>query len=167
MTSEETIKDVTDFGRSLGKRVVVAQDRPGFIVNRVLTSILFNAVRLLEEGVADKESIDAAMEVGLGLPMGPFRLLDLIGMDTVVLGSDALFKELNDPQYACRFPFEEWSRLGGWAERPERDFMNMVNEAAIVVRVFPWPFAGIVVGTVGAPSLKKGLSPQCPFRDLS
>jgi len=116
MTSEETLKEITDFGRSLGKRVVVSQDRPGFIVNRVLTSILFNGVRLLEEGIADKESIDAAMEVGLGLPMGPLRLLDLIGMDTVVLGSDALFKELNDPQYACPISIRRMV-AAGWLGR--------------------------------------------------
>jgi 3-hydroxybutyryl-CoA dehydrogenase len=58
-------------------------------------------MRLLEEGVASKEDIDTAITVGLGLPMGAFQLLDLIGMDTVLLGSSAIFKELNDPHYFC------------------------------------------------------------------
>lgn len=122
MTGEETLKIITEFGQSLGKRVVVSKDRPGFIVNRVLTSIMFNAVRLLEEGVADKESIDAAMEVGLGLPMGPLRLLDLIGMDTVVLGSDALFRELNDPQYVCPISIRRMVSAGWLGRKSGKGF---------------------------------------------
>jgi 3-hydroxybutyryl-CoA dehydrogenase len=122
MTGEETLKEITDFGRSLGKRVVVSKDRPGFIVNRVLTSIMFNAVRLLEEGIADKESIDTAMEVGLGLPMGPLRLLDLIGMDTVVLGSDALLRELNDPQYACPISIRRMVSAGWLGRKTGKGF---------------------------------------------
>ena len=122
MTGEETLTLVTQFGRSLGKRVVVSKDSPGFIVNRVLTTIMFNAVRLLEEGIADKESIDAAMEVGLGLPMGPLRLLDLIGMDTVVLGSDALFKELNDPQYACPITIRRMVSAGWLGRKSGKGF---------------------------------------------
>jgi 3-hydroxybutyryl-CoA dehydrogenase len=100
-TSSETLAKIRRFGESLGKKIVISEDRPGFIVNRILTGILFNAVRLLEEGVATKEDIDTAMEEGLGLPMGAFKLLDLIGMDTVLLGSSAMFAELNDPQYFC------------------------------------------------------------------
>ena len=100
-TSPETLASTKAFGESLGKKIVISEDHPGFIVNRILTSILFNAVRLLEEGVATKEDIDTAIKDGLGMPMGGFELLDLIGMDTVLLGSDALFKELNDSQYFC------------------------------------------------------------------
>jgi len=98
-TSEDTLRRVQQFVETVGKTSIVARDKPGFVVNRVLASIMFNAVRLLEEGVATKEDIETAMEVGLGLPMGPLKLLDLIGIDTVVLGSEALFKELNEQQY--------------------------------------------------------------------
>lgn len=100
-TSPETLQSMRMFGESLGKNVVVSKDTPGFIINRVLTSILFNAVRLYEQGIASMEDIDMAMTEGLGLPMGPFRLLDLIGMDTILLGSSALFAELNEEQYHC------------------------------------------------------------------
>jgi 3-hydroxybutyryl-CoA dehydrogenase len=98
-TSDETLRRVKQFSETVGKTSIVAKDNPGFVVNRVLTSIMFNAVRLLEEGVATKEDIETAMQLGLGLPMGPLKLLDLIGIDTVVLGSEALFKELNEQQY--------------------------------------------------------------------
>jgi 3-hydroxybutyryl-CoA dehydrogenase len=101
MTSTDTLETTRRFGESLGKKIVISEDRPGFIVNRILTGILFNAVRLLEEGVATKEDIDTASQEGLGLPMGAFKLLDLIGMDTILLGSSAMFEELNDPQYFC------------------------------------------------------------------
>lgn len=100
-TSQATLATVKAFASRIGKQVVVSTDRPGFIVNRILTSILFSAVRLLEEGVAAKEDIDTAVTQGLGMPMGPFGLLDLIGLDTIVLGSQSLFEELNESQYFC------------------------------------------------------------------
>ena len=115
-TSEPVLKTVMEFGQSLGKRVVVSEDRPGFIVNRILTPILLNAVRLLEEGTGTKEDIEAAVKTGLGLPMGPFELMDLIGLDTLELGTDAMFKELQDQQYAC--PVKIRRMVGaGWLGR--------------------------------------------------
>jgi 3-hydroxybutyryl-CoA dehydrogenase len=99
-TSQNTLGRVKRFAETVGKTTIVARDKPGFVVNRVLTSMMLNAVRLLEEGVATKEDIETAMEMGLGLPMGPLKLLDLIGIDTVVLGSEALFRELNEQQYS-------------------------------------------------------------------
>ena len=115
-TSETVVKTVMEFGQSLGKRVVISEDRPGFIVNRILTPILLNAVRLLEEGTGTKEDIEAAVKTGLGLPMGPFELMDLIGLDTLELGTDAMFKELQDQQYAC--PVKIRRMVGaGWLGR--------------------------------------------------
>lgn len=99
-TNAVVLEEVAAFGRRLGKQVVISSDSPGFIVNRILTTILFNAVRLLEEGVGTKEDIETAVKAGLGLPMGPFKLMDLIGLDTLVLGASALHQELNDSQYA-------------------------------------------------------------------
>lgn len=129
LTGEETLRDVKEFGVSLGKRVVVSQDRPGFIVNRVLTSILFNGVRLLEEGVADKASIDAAVKDGLGLPMGPFALMDLIGLDTLVLGSDALYRELNDPQYQCPVLIRRMVAAGWLGRKSGKGFFEYGSQA--------------------------------------
>ena len=76
------------------------KDQAGFVVNALLFPYLNNAVRLLEQGVATKEGIDAAMKGGCGFPMGPFALLDLVGLDTSVAILDALYDEFRDPNYA-------------------------------------------------------------------
>lgn len=100
LADEATLATTIEFGRFLGKEVIVSNDYPGFIVNRILTPILLNAIRLLEQNIGTKEDIETAVKVGLGLPMGPFALMDLIGLDTIKKGTDAMFAELNDPQYA-------------------------------------------------------------------
>jgi 3-hydroxybutyryl-CoA dehydrogenase len=87
-------------GERLGKTTVVAKDRAGFIVNYLLTYYLNSAVRMLEEGFATKEDIDTAVKLGLGHPMGPFELLDLIGLDTMMAVADVLYDEFKDPDVA-------------------------------------------------------------------
>jgi 3-hydroxybutyryl-CoA dehydrogenase len=99
-TSEETVTTGRTFGESIGKTVVVARDLPGFISNRISTSFLLNAVRLVQEGIATPEDIDTVFRLGAGHPMGPLQTLDLIGIDTVYRGASALYEELKDPQYA-------------------------------------------------------------------
>ena len=99
-TSDETVEIGVAFTNSLGKRAVIAPDTPGFLVNRMLTPFLLNAVRTLEAGVATREDIDAAINLGMNLPLGPRALLDLIGLDTVFAGACALYEEAKDPQFA-------------------------------------------------------------------
>ncbi|XP_054447616.1 hydroxyacyl-coenzyme A dehydrogenase, mitochondrial [Pteronotus mesoamericanus] len=82
MTSQKTFESLMDFSKALGKHPVSCKDTPGFIVNRLLVPYLMEAVRLLERGDASKEDIDTAMKLGAGYPMGPFELLDYIGLDT-------------------------------------------------------------------------------------
>ncbi|MGI9643661.1 MAG: 3-hydroxybutyryl-CoA dehydrogenase [Acidimicrobiia bacterium] len=85
----------------LGKTVVRAQDRAGFIVNKLLCPYIFEAIRMLEEGFATREDIDAAMVNGAGYPMGPLTLSDLIGNDTMLAVSEAFMDEYQDPRYAA------------------------------------------------------------------
>jgi 3-hydroxybutyryl-CoA dehydrogenase len=99
--SEETITTATEFAKACGKEVVEVEDRAGFVVNALLFPYLNNAVRLLERGVASKDGIDAAMVGGCGFPMGPFALLDLVGLDTSVAILDTLYEEHREPQYAA------------------------------------------------------------------
>ncbi|XP_019065801.1 hydroxyacyl-coenzyme A dehydrogenase, mitochondrial [Fukomys damarensis] len=82
MTSQKTFESLLDFARKLGKHPVSCKDTPGFIVNRLLVPYLLEAIRLHERGDASKEDIDMAMKLGAGYPMGPFELLDYVGLDT-------------------------------------------------------------------------------------
>jgi 3-hydroxybutyryl-CoA dehydrogenase len=97
-TSQETLETSRAFGAALGKTIVVTQDAPGFIVNRLLIPYLLNAIRLLEAGLATREDIDTAINLGLGHPMGPLTLADLIGLDVVVFVANAMYEEMKDPQ---------------------------------------------------------------------
>jgi 3-hydroxybutyryl-CoA dehydrogenase len=99
-TSDESLEIGKEFGKSLGKTVVVAQDTPGFIINRLLTPFILNAIRMLEAGVATREDIDAAVNLGLNHPMGPLKLADLIGIDSLFAGATTMYEEFKDPQYA-------------------------------------------------------------------
>ena len=98
-TTGETLETGKAFGASLGKTIVIAQDSPGFIVNRLLIPFILNAVRMLEAGVATREDIDAAINLGLNHPMGPLTLADLIGIDVVFFIANAIYDEFKDPQY--------------------------------------------------------------------
>jgi 3-hydroxybutyryl-CoA dehydrogenase len=84
---------------TLKKQVVIGPDRAGFIVNALLIPYLLSAVRFYEQGLASKEHIDTAMELGCNLPMGPLKLADFIGLDTVEHIADVIFAELNDSAY--------------------------------------------------------------------
>ena len=99
--SDETIATVREFATTCGKNPVEVKDRAGFIVNALLFPFLNNAVRMLENGTASAEDIDAAMQGGCNHPMGPLALLDLVGLDTSVSILDALYEEFKDPNYAA------------------------------------------------------------------
>ncbi len=101
LTSDETFAKSEAFGKSLGKTIVVSKDTPGFIVNRLLIPYLMQAIQALEEGVATKEDFDTAIKLGLNHPMGPFTLLDFVGLDTALFIADAVFEETKDPRYAA------------------------------------------------------------------
>jgi 3-hydroxybutyryl-CoA dehydrogenase len=99
-TSDATYGEVMAFVGTLGKVPVTAPDRPGFIVNRLLVPYLLDAVRAYEQGVGSLEDIDKGMKLGCGHPMGPFTLLDYIGLDTICFIADIMFGEFGDPRFA-------------------------------------------------------------------
>ncbi len=99
-TSEQTIAEVQAFARSLGKTPVLAKDTAGFIVNFLLIPYLLAAIRMLENGMASRDDIDTAMKLGCGYPMGPFTLLDYVGLDTTLWAAEAIYEEFKDPLYA-------------------------------------------------------------------
>jgi 3-hydroxybutyryl-CoA dehydrogenase len=102
VTDESTAARAAGFATdTLGKTVVRAKDRAGFIVNKLLCPYIFEAVRMYEDGFATREDIDAAMVNGVGYPMGPLTLSDLIGNDTMLAVADAFVEEYQDPRYAA------------------------------------------------------------------
>ncbi|WP_183517049.1 3-hydroxybutyryl-CoA dehydrogenase [Mycolicibacterium sp. BK634] len=101
VTSDTAVASVEQFaGEVLGKKVVRCGDRSGFVVNALLVPYLLSAIRMVEAGVATIEDVDTAIVAGLSHPMGPLRLSDLIGLDTMKLIADSMYDELKDAHYA-------------------------------------------------------------------
>jgi 3-hydroxybutyryl-CoA dehydrogenase len=99
-TSEETYQAMFAFAQSLGKEPITAPDRPGFIVNRLLVPYLLDAIRAYENGLGTLDDIDKGMKLGCGYPMGPFTLLDFVGLDTTYYIANIMFEEFREPAYA-------------------------------------------------------------------
>jgi 3-hydroxybutyryl-CoA dehydrogenase len=99
-TSDETYQAVFAFAQSLGKDPITAPDKPGFIVNRLLVPYLLDAIRAHENGLGSIEDIDKGMKLGTGYPMGPFTLLDYVGLDTTYFIANIMFDEYREPAYA-------------------------------------------------------------------
>ena len=100
LTADETVETIKQFAISLGKTPVMAKDTAGFIVNFLLIPYLLAAIRMVENGLATRDDIDKAMKLGCGHPMGPFTLLDHIGLDTTLWAAEAIYEEYKDPLYA-------------------------------------------------------------------
>ncbi|MFQ5693271.1 MAG: 3-hydroxyacyl-CoA dehydrogenase family protein [Nitrospinota bacterium] len=98
-TSEEAFQAAWAFIGSLGKEPIASEDRAGFVVDRLLLPYLMEAVRSLEEGVASVEDIDKGMRLGCGFPMGPFTLMDLIGLDVCYNAATSLFEEFREKAF--------------------------------------------------------------------
>ena len=100
VTDQPTIDTLFAFAKRLGKTPILAQDTPGFIVNRLLVPYLLYAVRMYEAGLASREDIDEGMKLGCGHPMGPLTLLDFVGLDTTYYIAEIMFDEFKDPLMA-------------------------------------------------------------------
>ena len=100
LTDDATFKTAWEWVQALGKAPVATKDSTGFIVNRLLVPYLLEAIRLLESGIASKEDIDQAMKLGCGHPMGPFTLLDLVGLDTAMYVAEVMFDEFREARLA-------------------------------------------------------------------
>jgi 3-hydroxybutyryl-CoA dehydrogenase len=100
LTSDAAFNTAFAFAKSLGKEPVSCKDNSGFIVNRLLVPYILDAIRAYEEGVGSIEDIDKAMMLGCGYPMGPFTLLDFVGLDTTYYIANIMFEEYREPAYA-------------------------------------------------------------------
>ncbi|WP_033329320.1 3-hydroxybutyryl-CoA dehydrogenase [Streptomyces yerevanensis] len=100
ITSPATVQRTREFAELLGKQAIQAPDRSGFVVNALLVPYLLSAVRMVESGAARPDDIDQGMELGCAHPMGPLRLLDLIGLDTAQAVAESMYEEFKEPLYA-------------------------------------------------------------------
>ena len=123
-TSDETIETVRQFAISLGKTPVLAKDTAGFIVNFLLIPYLLAAIRMLENGQASRDDIDTAMKLGCGYPMGPFTLLDYVGLDTTLWAAEAIYEEYKDPLYAPPPLLRRMVQSGMYGKKSGKGFYN-------------------------------------------
>lgn len=123
-TSEATAGTVIAFAQSLGKEPVRTHDNSGFIVNRLLVPYMLDAVRALEEGVGSKEDIDKAMELGCGYPMGPFKLLDFVGLDTTYAIAEIMFQEYRERRFAPPPLLKRMVLAGRYGKKSGRGFYD-------------------------------------------
>jgi len=123
-TSDETYQTVFAFAQSLGKEPITAPDRPGFIVNRLLVPYLLDAIRAYENGLGTLEDIDKGMKLGCGYPMGPFTLLDFVGLDTTYYIANIMFEEFREPAYAPPPLLKRMVLAGRMGRKSGRGFYN-------------------------------------------
>ncbi len=128
-TDRDVYEEMVAFGMKLGKTPVRAHDGGGFIVNRLLVPYLLDAVRALEEGVGSVVDIDNSMKLGCGYPMGPFTLLDFVGLDTTYYISQIMFDEFKEKRFAAP-PLLKRMVLAGWhGKKSGRGFYDYSDPA--------------------------------------
>src|ERR671915_430158 len=132
-TDDESLQTGFDFGEKLGKTCVHAKDKTGFIVNRLLVPYMLDAIRAYEEGAGSIEQIDAAMQAGANHPMGPFTLLDFVGLDTTKAIADIMFDEYREKRFAAPPTLRKMVAAGWYGTKSGRGFYDYSGEKPVAV----------------------------------
>ena len=122
--SEETVKTAEAFAKATGKKVIFAKDTPGFLVNRLGFPMMMNAIRILDEGWTTVENVDQAWTLGTNAPMGPFTLMDFVGLDTMYSMACAMYDEFKDPAFAPPPLLKAMVTAGFYGRKSGRGFYN-------------------------------------------
>ena len=132
-TSDATFETTMAFARTLGKEPIEAKDTSGFIVNRLLVPYMLDAIVALERGVGTVRDIDLGMQLGAGHPMGPFTLLDFVGLDTCFKIAEIMFDEFREPRFAPPPLLRRMVMLGMLGRKSGRGFYDYSVEPAVPV----------------------------------
>jgi 3-hydroxybutyryl-CoA dehydrogenase len=124
LTSDDVFNQVYAFAETLGKKPVAATDKPGFIVNRLLVPYLLDAIRAYEQGFGSIEDIDKGMVLGCGYPMGPFTLLDFVGLDTTYYIANIMFEEFKEPRFAPPTLLKRMVMAGHFGKKSGKGFYD-------------------------------------------
>jgi 3-hydroxybutyryl-CoA dehydrogenase len=135
-TSGSVFEAAFEFGKSLGKVPVRTSDKTGFIVNRLLVPYLLDAVRAYEEGVGSIPDIDNAMKLGCGYPMGPFTLLDFVGLDTTYYITQVMFDEFKEPRFASPPLLKRLVMAGWYGRKSGKGFYDYTDPNSPVAQKF-------------------------------
>jgi 3-hydroxybutyryl-CoA dehydrogenase len=131
LTSDEAFNTAFEFAKSLGKEAVACRDHSGFIVNRLLVPYILDAIRAFEEGVGSIEDIDKAMMLGCGYPMGPFTLLDFVGLDTTYYISQVMFEEFREKRFAAPPLLRKMVMAGRYGRKTGAGFYDYSGEKPV------------------------------------
>jgi len=123
-TANDVVDTAYEFGKKLGKVPVRTSDKTGFIVNRLLVPYLLDAIRGYEEGIGSIEDIDAAMKLGCGYPMGPFTLLDFVGLDTTYYITHVMFDEFKERRFASPALLKRMVMAGWYGKKSGKGFYD-------------------------------------------
>jgi 3-hydroxybutyryl-CoA dehydrogenase len=126
-TTDEAFETAFEFGRKLGKVPVRTSDRTGFIVNRLLLPYMMDAIRAFEEGLGSLTDIDTSMKLGCGYPMGPFTLLDFVGLDTTYYITQVMFDEFKEKRFASPSLLKRMVMAGWYGKKSGKGFYDWSN----------------------------------------
>jgi 3-hydroxybutyryl-CoA dehydrogenase len=132
-TDDDAFEAGLAFGQKLGKSVVSCKDKTGFIVNRLLVPYMLDAIRAYEEGVGSIEDIDTAMKGGAAHPMGPFTLLDFVGLDTTKSIADIMFDEYRERRFAAPPTLRKMVSAGWYGKKSGRGFYDYSGDKPVAV----------------------------------
>lgn len=124
MSDDGAVDEAMEFVRGIGKQPIACRDNSGFIVNRLLVPYLLDAIRALEEGVGSVEDIDLGMQLGCGYPMGPFTLLDFVGLDTTYFIANIMFEEYRERRFAPPPLLKQMVQAGRLGKKSGRGFYD-------------------------------------------